>query len=106
VPKPSRADVQAWRAGLDSIRDTRAAFPAPFYLGLIVTRGERGWGSPALPPGLCPSSTASRYEQPSLYERSRYMGASVRVLEMHYAHLVGDAEETARAKLGAHAASV
>jgi hypothetical protein len=27
----------------------------------------------------------------SLYELSRYMGASVRVLEMHYAHLVRDA---------------
>jgi integrase len=41
-----------------------------------------------------------------LYELSRYMGASVRVLEMHYAHLVRDAEETARAKLDAHAAAV
>jgi integrase len=41
----------------------------------------------------------------SLYELSRYMGASVRVLEMHYAHLVRDAEETARAKLDAHAAA-
>ena len=41
----------------------------------------------------------------SLYELSRYMGASVRVLEMHYAHLVKDAEETARAKLDAHAAA-
>jgi integrase len=40
----------------------------------------------------------------SLYELSRYMGASVRVLEMHYAHLVKDAEETARGKLDAHAA--
>jgi integrase len=28
----------------------------------------------------------------SLYELSRFMGASVRVLEMHYAHLVPDAE--------------
>ena len=37
---------------------------------------------------------------------SRYMDASVRVLEMRYAHLVRDAEETARAKLDAHAASV
>ncbi len=42
----------------------------------------------------------------SLYELSRYMGASVRVLELHYAHLVRDAEGTARAKLDAHAASV
>jgi integrase len=42
----------------------------------------------------------------SLYELSRYMGASVRVLEMHYAHLVRDAEETARAKLDAYAATV
>ena len=41
----------------------------------------------------------------SLYELSRYMGASVRVLEIHYAHLVRDAEETARAKLDAHAAA-
>ena len=41
----------------------------------------------------------------SLYELSRYMGASVRVLEMHYAHLVRDAEEIARAKLDAHAAA-
>jgi hypothetical protein len=35
----------------------------------------------------------------SLYELSRYMGASVRILEMHHADLVRDAEETARAKL-------
>ncbi len=42
----------------------------------------------------------------SLYELSRYMGASVRVLEMHYAHLIKDAEDTARAKLDAHAATV
>ena len=42
----------------------------------------------------------------SLYELSRYMGASVRVLEMHYAHLVRDAEQSARAKLDAHAAAV
>jgi integrase len=41
----------------------------------------------------------------SLYELSRYMGASVRVLEMHYAHLVRDAEETARAKLDTYAAA-
>jgi integrase len=41
----------------------------------------------------------------SLYELSRYMGASVRVLELHYAHLVGDAEETARAKLDTYAAA-
>jgi hypothetical protein len=33
------------------------------------------------------------------------MGASVRVLEMHYAHLVPDAEEIARGKLDAHAAA-
>ncbi len=33
------------------------------------------------------------------------MGASVRVLESHYAHLVRDAEEAARAKLDAHAAA-
>lgn len=39
----------------------------------------------------------------SLYELSRCMGASVRVLELHYAHLVRDAEETARAKLDAYA---
>jgi integrase len=37
----------------------------------------------------------------SLYELRRYMGASVRVLEMHYAHLVRDAEDVARAKLDA-----
>jgi integrase len=40
----------------------------------------------------------------SLYELSRYMGASVRVLELHYAHLVPDAEDVARAKLDAAAA--
>lgn len=40
-----------------------------------------------------------------MYELSRYMGASVRVLEMQYAHLVRDAEETARAKLDAAAAA-
>jgi integrase len=42
----------------------------------------------------------------SLYELSRYMGASVRVLEMHYAHLVPDAEDAARVKLDACAAAV
>jgi integrase len=42
----------------------------------------------------------------SLYELSRFMGASVRVLEMHYAHLVPDAEDAARAKLDARAAAV
>ena len=31
------------------------------------------------------------------------MGASVRVLEMHYAHLVRDAEDVARMKLDAAA---
>jgi integrase len=40
----------------------------------------------------------------SLYELSRYLGASVRVLELHYAHLVPDAEDVARAKLDAAAA--
>jgi hypothetical protein len=34
------------------------------------------------------------------------MGASVRVLEMHYAHLVDGAEDAARAKLDARAAAV
>jgi integrase len=42
----------------------------------------------------------------NLYELSRYMGASVRVLEMHYAHLVDGAEDAARAKLDARAAAV
>jgi integrase len=42
----------------------------------------------------------------SLYELSRFMGASVRFLEMHYAHLVPDAEEAARAKLDARATAV
>jgi integrase len=42
----------------------------------------------------------------SLYELSRYMGASVQVLEMHYTHLIKDAEQTARTKLDAHAAAV
>jgi hypothetical protein len=32
------------------------------------------------------------------------MGASVRVLEMHYAHVVGGAEDAARAKLDTYAA--
>jgi hypothetical protein len=40
------------------------------------------------------------------YELSRYMGASVRVLEMHYAHLVPDAEDAARVKLDARAAAL
>jgi len=39
----------------------------------------------------------------SLFELSRYMGASVRVIEMHYGHLVEGAEETVRARLDAHA---
>ena len=34
------------------------------------------------------------------------MGASIRVLELHYAHLVPDAEDAARAKLDARAAAV
>ena len=42
----------------------------------------------------------------NLYELSRYMGASVRVLEMHYAHLVDGAEDAARAKLDARATAV
>jgi integrase len=42
----------------------------------------------------------------SLYELSRFMGASVRVLEMHYAHLVDSAEDAARVKLDARAAAV
>ena len=33
------------------------------------------------------------------------MRASVRVLEIHYVHLVQDAEETARAKRDVHAAA-
>src|SRR5919106_3272804 len=42
----------------------------------------------------------------SLYELSRYMGASVRVLEMHYAHGAGEARRARRRdRLGVYQAS-
>jgi hypothetical protein len=49
---------------------------------------------------------ASKLRAVRFYGVVDFMGASVRVLEMHYAHLVPDAEEAARAKLDARATAV
>jgi integrase len=93
--------------------DTRLVFPSPRGGVLDMHNfARRDWHPALLAGGLPPHrlydlrhSFASNALAAgiSLYELSRYMGASVRVLEMHYAHLVRDAEETARAKLDAHA---
>jgi integrase len=112
VPLTTRA-----AAALDSLPrrlDTRLVFPSPQGGVLDMHNFARRDWHPALEAaGLAPRrlydlrhSFASNALAAgiSLYELSRYMGASVRVLEMHYAHLVRDAEEMARAKLDAHAA--
>jgi integrase len=105
-------------AALDSLPrrlDTRLVFPSPQGGVLDMHNFARRDWHPALEAaGLTPRrlydlrhSFASNALAAgiSLYELSRYMGASVRVLEMHYAHLVRDAEGMARAKLDAHAAT-
>jgi len=111
VPLTSRATT-----ALDALPrrlDTRLVFPSPRGGPLDMHNFARRDWHPALEAaGLPPHrlydlrhSFASNALAAgiSLYELSRYMGASVRVLEMHYAHVVRDAEETARAKLDAHA---
>lgn len=40
----------------------------------------------------------------SMFEVARFMGTSVKVIDLHYGHLVRDSEETARTKLDAYAA--
>jgi integrase len=112
VPLSARAVV-----ALDSLPrriDTRLVFPSPRGGSVDMHNFARRDWHPALEAaGVAPRrlydvrhSFASNALAAgiSLYELSRYMGASVRVLEMHYAHLVRDAEDTARAKLDAHAA--
>jgi integrase len=114
VPLTARAT-----AALDTIPlriDTRLVFASPS--GRVIDMhnfARRDWHPALEAAGLTPRrvydlrhSFASNALAAgiSLYELSRYMGASVRVLEMHYAHLINDAEETARAKLDAHAAAV
>jgi integrative and conjugative element protein (TIGR02256 family) len=46
--RPSPTDIVAWQAGLASIRSPRAPLLDPHYVGVIVTRGERGWGLPTI----------------------------------------------------------
>lgn len=111
VPLTARAVV-----ALDSLPrriDTRLVFPSPRRGHIDMHNFARRDWHPALEAaGLAPrrvydlrhtfASTALAAGI-SLYELSRYMGASARVLEMHYAHLVRDAEDVARAKLDAAA---
>jgi hypothetical protein len=39
-----------------------------------------------------------------MFEVARFMGTSVKIIDLHYGHLVRDSEETARTKLDAYAA--
>lgn len=113
VPLTARATM-----ALDSLPrriDTRLVFPSPRGGSVDLHNFARRAWHPALEAAGVPRrriydlrhSFASNALSAgiSLYELSRYMGASVRVLEIHYAHLVRDAEETARAKLDAAAAA-
>jgi integrase len=94
--------------------DTRLVFPAPGGGPLDFHNFARRDWHPALDAaGLAPRRVYDlRHTFASnalaaginLYDLSRYMGASVRVLEMHYAHVVGGAEDAARAKLDTYAA--
>jgi integrase len=74
-----------------AVRDWHPALEAAGLPPRRVYSLRHGFASNALAAGI------------SLYELSRYMGASVRVIEAHYAHLLGDAEDAARAKLDARA---
>jgi integrase len=103
-------------AALDAVPrriDTRLVFPAPGGGPLDFHNfGKRDW-HPALAAAGLPARRVYDLRHTfasnalaagiNLYELSRYMGASVRVLEMHYAHLVDGAEDVARAKLDAAA---
>jgi integrase len=40
----------------------------------------------------------------SMFELARFMGTSVKIIDLHYGHLVRDSEEEARSRLDAHAA--
>ena len=40
----------------------------------------------------------------SMFEVARFMGTSVKIIDLHYGHLVRDSENAARAKLDAYAA--
>jgi integrase len=41
----------------------------------------------------------------SMFELARFMGTSVRIIDLHYGHLVRDSEEAARSKLDAQASN-
>ena len=111
VPLTARAT-----AALDSLPrriDTRLVFPAPRGGHIDMHNLARRDWHPALDAASVPSRRLYDLRHTfasnalaagiSLYELSRYMGASVRVLETHYAHLVRDAEDVARTKLDAAA---
>jgi hypothetical protein len=40
-----------------------------------------------------------------MFELARFMGTSVKIIDLHYGHLVRDSEEAARSKLDAQAAN-
>ena len=66
---PSSTDIDAWRAGLASIRNPRAPLLDPHYVGLIVTRGERGWGLPTISAWVV-SELDGEAERATVIERS------------------------------------
>jgi integrase len=113
VPLTARANAAL--GSLPRRIDTRRVFPSPRGGSIDMHNFARRDWHPALEAAGLPQrrvydlrhtfASTALAAGISLYELSRYMGASVRVLEMHYAHLVRDAEETARAKLDAHAAA-
>lgn len=95
--------------------DSRLCFPAPGGGPLDLHNFARRDWHPALEAaGVAPRrvydlrhtfASHALAAGVSLFELSRFMGASVRVLEMHYAHLLPSAEDSARAKLDAAAAA-
>jgi integrase len=114
VPLSARAVV-----ALDSVPrriDSRLVFPAPGGGPLDFHNfGRRDWHPALDAAGVAPRrvydlrhtfASEALAAGISLYELSRFMGASVRVLEMHYAHLVESAEDAARKKLDARAGAV